>query len=198
MPDRSWKNQTICRSWLGWGLVCCLFVLVGCQPSLPQGQQVRVARVVSGQTLEVLAMNGQTPITERVRLLGIDAPTGNQEPWSTQAKERLDALIGQDRVVLLERDVESVREFQNGAKQKLAYVWQGDRLLNEALVEEGYALARSFFPNTKYEQRLTYAQEKARLTGVGIWNPSQPMAQTPEEFRRLERGSRAWGVGRGE
>jgi micrococcal nuclease len=183
MPDRSWKNQVICRSLIRWGLVCCLLVLMGCQPSLPQGQRVKVSKVVNGQTLEVLDINGQNPNAERVRLLGIDAPTGNQEPWSTQAKERLAALIGENKTVLLEPDVEFICKFSNGSQQKLAYVWQGNKLLNETLIEEGYVLARSYSPNTKYEQRLTYAQEKARLTGVGIWNPANPMAESPQTPR---------------
>jgi micrococcal nuclease len=158
---------------------------MGCQPSLPTGERVKVVRVVSGQTLEVLAIDGQSPKTKRVRLLGMDAPTGQQEPWSSQAQARLEELLGEDRIVMLETDVDSWREFENGSQQTLAYVWHNQQFVNEALVAEGYALARSAFPNVKYEQRLANAQEKARLIGVGIWHPSQPMEQTPEEFRRM-------------
>jgi micrococcal nuclease len=188
MPDRKWKNLILYRRLLRFGVVCCLFALMGCQPSLPKGERVKVVRVVSGQTLEVLAIDGQSPETKRVRLLGIDAPTGKQEPWSTQAKARLESLIGESRIVMLEADVEPLRELEEGSRQTLAYVWQDQQFVNEALVAEGYALARSVFPNTKYEHRLANAQEKARLSGVGIWHPSQPMGQTPEEFRRMGAG----------
>ncbi|PSB16730.1 nuclease [filamentous cyanobacterium CCP1] len=187
MPYCCWKNQTVCRNLMLCSVVCGLLLLLGCQSSLPQTrQQVRVVKVVSGQTLEVLDMSGSNPITERVRLLGIEAPTGDQEPWSTQATDRLESLIGTNRTVWLEADVQAVRETSNGSKLRLAYVWRDNQLLNESLVAEGYVLGRSSSPNTKYEKRLTYAQEKARLTGRGIWNPSYPMAQSPEEFRRLK------------
>jgi micrococcal nuclease len=176
------RMQAIGKRFIRWSVVCFMVVLLGCQSSSPQGQRVSVTQVVSGQTIEVIDPAGQNPRAERVRLLGIDTPTGKQEPWSTQAKERLTELIGDDRMVLLESDVQPTRN-ANGSELRLAYLWQDGRLLNEVLIEEGYGLARSIAPNTKYEQRLTYAQEKARLTGAGIWNPSHPMSQTPQEFR---------------
>ena len=52
------------------------------------------------------------------------------------------------------------------------------------MVKEGLALAGPDFPNTKYMERLINAQERARLMGIGIWNPTQPMRQTPGQFRR--------------
>jgi micrococcal nuclease len=59
-------------------------------------------------------------------------------------------------------------------------------LVNEQLVVEGYVyVPRSI--NNKYEQRLTNAQEFARLMGKGIWNPEKPMRLTPTEFRRQNR-----------
>jgi micrococcal nuclease len=179
------RMQRICRRFIRWSVIFML-ILMGCQTTLLQGQPVSVTRVISGQTLEVLDTIGQNPKAERVRLLGIDAPTGKQEPWSTQARERLIELIGDDRTVLLEPDVQSIYRNRD-TELRLAYLWQEGRLLNEVLVEEGYALARSSAPNTKYEQRLTYAQEKARLTGAGIWNSNHPMPQTPQDFRRSSR-----------
>ena len=52
------------------------------------------------------------------------------------------------------------------------------------MVKEGWALAKPDFPNTKYMERLIHAQERARIMGLGIWNPDQPMRQTPAQFRR--------------
>lgn len=156
--------------------MCCLIFLVSCQPIAPVGEVVRVARVVSGQTLEVLALNGQTTLTEKVRLLGIQAPNWDtQEDWSRKATEQLTALLGEERMIRLEFDVEPYREQADGTRLRQAYVWQDDRLLNEQLVEGGFVLAQSRSPNTKYEQRLAYAQEKARVLGTGIWDPDHPM-----------------------
>jgi len=115
----------------------------------------------------------------QVRLVGIDAPDFQQQPWGQAAKERLEAMIG-GRPVLLEFDVQGKDAFE----RRLAYVWQDGVLLNEKLVREGYVLWVMRSPNHKYDQRLARAQEWARLMGVGVWNPEQPMRLTPAEFRR--------------
>lgn len=165
---------------LSWSLF-----LVSCSADVvPSGERVQVSQVVSGQTLEVLDLSGSAPLAERVRLLGVEAPDWNQQPWSLEAKTRLESLLSSDRTVLLESDVKSQIETQDGRTLILAYVWHNGVLLNEQLIEEGYALAVSRSPNLKYDTRLLNAQAKARLMGVGIWNPEQPMRQTPNDFRR--------------
>jgi len=55
------------------------------------------------------------------------------------------------------------------------------------MVKRGYALAKPRSPNTKYDQRLANAQAWARIMGVGIWDPEQPMGITPTEFRSQNR-----------
>jgi micrococcal nuclease len=154
---------------------------MGCQPSVvPSGTTVKVARAVSGQTLEILDPSGQTALNQQVRLMGIVAPHPEQEPWGIEARERLQQLVN-GQTVLLEADVEA----RDSYNRMWGYVWLGDVLINQQVVEEGLALVdleRSL--NLKYDQRLTHAQEKARLLGIGIWNPEQPMRQSPCEFRQ--------------
>ncbi|MBW4518544.1 MAG: thermonuclease family protein [Scytolyngbya sp. HA4215-MV1] len=158
-------------------------MLMGCQTvPPPQGFEAQVAEVVSGQTLEVAGGSGQPEVTERVRLIGIDAPDLKQDPWGEQAKTQLEKLIG-DRPVLLESDVEP-REV-NG--RRLAYVWQNGILINEKLVAGGNALAIPHPPNHKYDLRLSRAQDQARILGLGIWNPQQPLTIAPADFRRQNR-----------
>lgn len=148
-----------------------LLLLQGCQPAISQKlEEARVTRVVSGQTLELKG--------KRVRLIGIDAPDLQQQPWGRAAKEQLQAMIG-SKPVLLEFDVQN----QDQLGRRLAYVWQDGELLNEKLVAQGYVLAVPR-PSHKYHQRFSRAQERARLMGQGIWNPDQPMRLTPAEFRR--------------
>ena len=152
-------------------------LLQGCQSvTKPQGIEVKVARVVSGQTLEVTGIGDQQ--ATRVRLVGIDAPDLQQQPWGRAAKERLEAMIG-GKPVLLEFDLQD--KDQSG--RRLAYVWQDGVLLNEKLAAQGYVLSVPRDPNHKYDQRLDRAQEWARLMGEGIWNPEKPMRWTPSEFR---------------
>lgn len=159
-----------------------LFLLLqGCQATTPKGLEV-VAQVISGQTLAIRSTGEASALMSRVRLIGIDAPDLQQQPWGQAAKERLEVVIGSESV-MLEFDVQD----QDSFGRRLAYVWQDGVLLNELLAAEGYVLILPRSPNNKYDQRLERAQEWARLMGQGIWNPENPMRLTPAEFRRQYR-----------
>ena len=159
-------------------LIAFCLLTVGCQSvATPKGSKVNVTRVVSGQSLMVSGAAGASS----VRLLGIDAPDLQQQPWGQAAKNRLKEII-KSQPVLLEFDREAERD-----GHRLAYAWTGGVLLNEQLVKEGYVLAVPRSPNHKYDQRLERAQEWARLMGQGIWNPKNPMRLTPSEFRHQNR-----------
>lgn len=173
-------------------LACFLLLLLGCQsPQNPTGTAVKVQRVVSGQTLEVVEIGKQPPLIERVRLLGIEAPDLKQQPWGEQSRKHLEELIGEKG-----QDPQSVvLEFEEEEKdsygRRLAYVWRNGIFLNEQMLKEGYALSvprnaigASTPPSNKYETRLNYAQEWARIMENGIWNPKKPLRSTPAEFRR--------------
>lgn len=146
--------------------------------------------MVSGHTLEVLDTTKQPPLIQRVRLIGIEAPDLRQQPWGSIARNRLEEMLT-DKVsqqpglqpVLLEADVQETDSYGRW----LAYVWCNGGLLNEQLVKQGYVLAASRPPNTKYDEHLARAQEYARIMGYGIWNPDKPLRLTPAEFRRLPR-----------
>ncbi|MDF2387935.1 thermonuclease family protein [Nostoc ellipsosporum NOK] len=164
-----------------------LLLLVSCQakgkPEINQAQ-VKVARVVSGQSLEVLGMAEQPNLISQVRLIGVDAPDLRQRPWGDEAKQQLENLIGgAEKTVMLEFDLEA----KDKIGRTLAYVWKDKKLLNEQIVKQGYALFVGRSPNHKYDQRLERAQQWARIMGQGIWNSEKPMRITPSEFRRLNR-----------
>jgi micrococcal nuclease len=162
-----------------------LLLLTACTSAEnPKGSRVTVSRVSSGQMVEVLDPASSTPLATKVRLLGLDAPAWKQEPWFTEAREALDALLNDNQPVVLEFDAQPQVVTKTGNTLKLAYVWKDGLLLNEEMLKQGWGLASSFAPNTKYEHRLAQAQEKARLLGLGIWNPEQPMREMPKEFRK--------------
>ena len=142
--------------------------------------QVNVSRVVSGQTLEVRGINNQSTLISQVKLIGVEAPNLRQRPWGMRAKKRLQELIGKGKPIILELDL----LIQDKIGRTLAYVWKDGTLLNEQLVKDGYVLYVSSTPNQKYTPRLERAQQWARLTGGGIWNPEKPMRLSPHEFSR--------------
>jgi micrococcal nuclease len=165
-------------------ILSCLLLLISCQANnqlVANQPQVKVAKVVSGQSLEVLGIGEQPNLISRVRLLGIDAPDLRQSPWGDEARQTLEKLMGDlETPVTLEFDVET----QDTFGRTLAYVWKDQQLLNEQVIKQGYALFVGRSPNHKYDQRLERAQQWARIMGQGIWNPEQPMRLTPAEFRR--------------
>ncbi len=162
----------------------CLLLLVSCQANNQAASnlvEVKVARVVSGQSLEVVGMAEQPNLISRVRLVGIDAPDFGQRPWGEESRQVLATLIGdQEKPVILEFDLEA----KDQIGRTLAYVWRDQQLLNEEVVKQGYAIFVGRSPNHKYDQRLERAQQWARLMGKGIWNPENPLRLPPAEFRR--------------
>ncbi|KAM3090635.1 thermonuclease family protein [Phormidesmis sp. 146-35] len=152
---------------LGLLLLC---FLLGCQRAeMPQGAIVPVEYVTPQQELEVGGIAGQPAITERVRLAGIVIPAQNRKPWGEAAQTQLAQLIHQS--VRLDSE-ESARDDRG---QRSVYVWSKDTLINEKLVAEGYALAASPVSKSRYQRRLSRAQDRARILGLGIWNPQNPM-----------------------
>jgi micrococcal nuclease len=151
------------------GVLLVTVLLCSCQAA-PKGEFGTVTRVTSGQTIEV-RVNSQI---QKIGLLGLEAPDYRQQPWANQAKQRLQALVS-GKTVRLEFALSSASGY------RLASVWIDRTLLNEQLIQEGLVLARS--RSSPYRDRLDHAQEQARLLGLGIWNPAQPLRQTPTEFR---------------
>jgi len=128
-------------------------------------RECRVARVVDGDTLVLAEGN------ERVRLQGVDTPETVKpdwpvEPWGPEAARFTRGLL-EGGGARLEFDAE--RRDKYG--RLLAYVWVGDRMLNEELLRAGLARATlqySFSPAMK--ERFRRAEDEARAARRGIWS----------------------------
>lgn len=138
-------------------------------PALAQTdtQQVRVTRVVDGDTIEV---SPQVVGTKDVGLISVNTP----EVFGIEAQRcgreasafTTEALGGQD--VTLEFDVGRVDPYGRA----LAYVWVPDldgELFNETLLRRGLARELSVEPNVKYEDRFLDAEKEAKAKGIGVW-----------------------------
>jgi micrococcal nuclease len=133
---------------------------------LPVGKTVvcRVKRVVDGDTL---LLNDGT----RVRLQGIDAPESVKpdhpvEPFGREAARFARRLLAQGMVRL---EFDSDLHDRHG--RLLAYVWCGDRMLNEELLREGLARTESWFRfSSEKKKRFKQAQNEARRARRGIWS----------------------------
>ncbi|BCX03183.1 MAG: nuclease [Candidatus Roseilinea sp.] len=139
------------------------FFLSGSPSTVPDGEDARVVHVVDGDTIHV-EIAGQT---YRVRYIGIDAPesTTTTECFGREATNFNRALVAGQRL-RLERDVNDTDRY--GRLLRYAYLPDG-RMVNEVLVREGYALARSFPPDVKHQDRLRDAERDARQARRGLW-----------------------------
>jgi micrococcal nuclease len=145
-------------------------------PTLSEGIH-EVRRVVDGDTL--LLESGA-----RVRLVGIDTPeiAGEHtlaEAWGAEASRfTKDFVKRSDGRVRLTFGNERIDDYG----RYLAFVWIGDKLLNEELVRAGLAEARLRWRYSEsMKRRLRLAQEDARRAKRGIWSDtrSSPLSIAP-------------------
>jgi micrococcal nuclease len=125
-----------------------------------------VTTVVDGDSIHVIL--GST--TERLRLIGVDAPEVEHPDQPAECFGEEAALFTQrsleGRSVRIEYDIELRDRFD----RLLAYVFQGGRLFNETLVVEGFAFERSYPPNLAHQEELRRAEIDARRNRRGLWD----------------------------
>jgi len=116
---------------------------------------------------------------QRVRLIGIDSPERQQHPYGAQAQAALLRIAPPGTSLRLERDVAATDQYGRA----LAYAWVGATLVNEALVQGGWAVLYTVPPNVKYADRFGRAQNEARARGTGLW-AERGFDCVPADFRR--------------
>jgi endonuclease YncB( thermonuclease family) len=117
-----------------------------------------VLRVVDGDTIDCAS-------GIRIRLVGIDAPEGDQIPYGNRSRAALAQRLPRGRVVRIERD----REHFDPYGRTLAYLWVADTMVNEGMVRDGWAVSFFVPPNLRYRRRLERAESAARRDGAGLW-----------------------------
>ena len=127
-----------------------------------------VRRVIDGDTIEL--GGGRL-----VRYIGIDAPEVRRrvgerwivdpEPFSRAATEANRQLV-EGKAVRLEYDVQTHDRYG----RTLAYIYVGDRMVNEALLAAGYAQVMTIPPNVRYAERFRAAVKAARNARRGFWS----------------------------
>lgn len=128
-------------------------------PHSPDGISALVVRVADGDSL-VAEIDG---IRQRVRLIGINAPE-TDECFGPEAREQLELLTLNQTVTLVE-DVAPLDQYG----RLLRYIYRGDSLINLELVADGFAMSRSYEPNTSLLSDLNEAQDLAIAGGRGMW-----------------------------
>ena len=142
------------------------------QQIAPPESSCKVGRVSDGDTFR--CTDGR-----RVRLIGIDSPESQQQPFATSARGALLKLLPLGAVVRLEPDVAQTDRYG----RQLAYVWVGCTLVNESMIRDGWAVLYTVPPNVRYAERLRAAQNEARARGTGLWS-QRGFECLPKDYRR--------------
>lgn len=166
--------------WLMLAVVSSVLVLWGVAWASVPGRPATVDWAASGQSLQLLfPLSQELPVTQ-VRLDGLQAPDPRQAPWGEMAQRCLNEQVAGKTV-----RIDPTQAAPDAYGRVWANVWLGRRWLNEDLLVKGCAFvdesARSRLMNSN---KLVHAQEKARLLGLGIWDPAQPLRQSPSTFRQ--------------
>jgi len=128
----------------------------------PNRQQVRVIRVIDGDTLEL--EGGQ-----RVRYIGVDTPEMNDSrasvrAWAEKGKEKNRGLV-EGKTVTLERDVSETDKYG----RLLRYVYVNGVMVNSELIRLGFAFATPYPPDVKHQDLFAQLEKEARTAGAGLW-----------------------------
>jgi micrococcal nuclease len=123
-----------------------------------------VTEVVDGDTIHVL-LAGQT---ERLRLIGVDAPELEHPPEPAECFGRESATFTQSSLDGRRVDIEFDVERRDRFGRLLAYVFRGGELFNRTLVSQGFAVERSYPPNLAHQDELRAAEEEARQNERGL------------------------------
>ena len=143
-----------------------LISVIGCAaPTAPL-----VTRVIDGDTIEVNI--GGT--IHKVRYIGIDTPEldDTRPELFALANEatRCNRQLVEGKTVRLEKDVSETDRYG----RRLRYVYVESVFVNAELVRQGLAWAKSYPPDTKYQEVLEKAEAEARQNRIGLWCEIQP------------------------
>lgn len=171
------------KYYTGIGVLLLLFLCAPPAGADAADQVHLVTEVHDGDTvsIKVKSLAGFPLKIERLRLIGIDAPELKQEPWGRRAKRAFKKILAEtDWVVRVEFDVEQRDQYG----RLLGYLWtKNGRLINERLLEEGYAVLYTVPPNVRHSQLFVEAQKRAQSLKRGVWS-IEGLTESPSDWRR--------------
>lgn len=126
-----------------------------------------VIRVIDGDTF-IADING---INTKIRVIGIDTPESVNPDKSKNCEEGQIASnytksLLQGKKIYLEYDTQKTDDYG----RTLAYVYiDKQTMLQDKLLENGYAQLMTIQPNCKYADRFYSLQQKAKDKNIGFW-----------------------------
>ncbi|MFC1566555.1 thermonuclease family protein [bacterium] len=136
----------------------------------------RVISVSDGDTITVL----KNKKTIKIRLYGVDAPERYQ-PYGAKAKRYISSMVYNKNV-----DIKVMDKDRYGRTVALIYFDNGKKILNEELINNGYAWAYVYYLTEPYKEKWIRLEKNARVNKRGLWKSKKPLP--PWEFRKISRG----------
>lgn len=132
-----------------------------------EGERAQVAKVVDGDTIEI--STGQT-----VRFIGIDTPetVDPRRPvgcFGKEASNETKSLLS-GKEIILQKDISEVDKYKRLLRLVYLPLTNGETLfVNDYLVRQGFAKAKAYPPDVRYEKQFFNAQEQAKKDKKGLW-----------------------------
>jgi micrococcal nuclease len=118
--------------------------------------------VIDGDTVVV----GRRGVEQKVRLKGVDAPE-IPHPFGYESRECLEQILD-GRPVRLVSALPSGAPEHDDYGRLLAYVYEGDTLVNAELIRRGCARAFNRYPHPR-QKEFNELEAQARAQGLGLW-----------------------------
>jgi len=129
----------------------------------------QVKKVIDGDTIDVVVDGA----TERVRLIGIDAPEFGYDGkpamcFAGESYKKAKELLDGKKVRM---DSDSTQDERDKYNRLLRYVFLEDGTnINEALITQGFAREYTYLGNPyRYQKEFQEGEKTAKLTGKGVW-----------------------------
>lgn len=159
-------------------LLCLPALVLPARPEAAFQLQGRVVRILDGDTVELLVGGFRT---ERIRLVGIDAPEKGQ-PFGTASRKRLASLC-------FLRDLQVRADKRDRYGRLLGRLFAGGEDLNRRMIAEGMAWHYAQYAREQPLGERTgdaRAEQEARAARRGLWSDPDPVA--PWDWRHRGRG----------
>ena len=135
-------------------------------------EKVTFSKCVDGDTIKVMINKKEYT----VRFLAVDTPETKhpkkkEEPYGKEASNYTCDRVKYAKKIELEYDKGSTKEDKYG--RKLAWVFVDNKLLQEELIERGYAKVAYLYGDYKYTNKLKKTEAKSKEEKLGIWSDKE-------------------------
>lgn len=143
---------------------------------------VEFSKCVDGDTVELIYNNEEI----KVRLLAVDTPetkhpTKGEEPFGQESSDLTCELVTNAKELVLEFDDNS--DQKDKYDRYLGWLFVDGNLLQEELINQGYAKVAYLYGDYKYTSLLEEKQEEAIKNTKGIWGEEDKSLLEKEKLK---------------